>query len=152
MVCTCVICVHAGFFLVTCRSIKPSEWCSHSSVAESKLFFFAKQHAVCLHVYMHTCSYVQSVCILLKSDSSNHVLQEVYFISAFLWCVCMSVLIFRLPFLSRAAFDIISRLLELAAAIWFPCCLWNCKRSVHQAKLFGQDVHPVTSSHHLQQA
>lgn len=32
----------------------------------------------------------------------------------------------RVPLMSRNAYDIIFRVVELGVALWFPCVLWNC--------------------------
>lgn len=32
----------------------------------------------------------------------------------------------KVPLMSRNAYDIIFRVVELAVALWFPCVLWNC--------------------------
>ncbi|RXG68668.1 hypothetical protein Avbf_00876, partial [Armadillidium vulgare] len=32
----------------------------------------------------------------------------------------------KVPLISRNAYDIIFRVVELAVALWFPCVLWNC--------------------------
>ena len=31
-----------------------------------------------------------------------------------------------MPLISRNAYDIIFRVVELGVALWFPCVLWNC--------------------------
>lgn len=32
----------------------------------------------------------------------------------------------RVPLISRNAYDIVFRVVELGVALWFPCVLWNC--------------------------
>lgn len=34
--------------------------------------------------------------------------------------------VLRVPLMSRNAYDIIFRVVELGVALWFPCVLWNC--------------------------
>ena len=33
---------------------------------------------------------------------------------------------FRVPVISRNTYQITFQVVELAVALWFPCCLWNC--------------------------
>ncbi|XP_045130701.1 uncharacterized protein LOC123515882 [Portunus trituberculatus] len=39
-------------------------------------------------------------------------------------CFCVSLKV--VPLMSRNAYDIIFRVVELGVALWFPCVLWNC--------------------------
>ena len=36
------------------------------------------------------------------------------------------LLLYRIPLISRNAYDIVFRIVELGVALWFPCVLWNC--------------------------